>query len=543
MCKISLNQINFTVGALVENTKKLLSWYKKDCEVVDLSIFPELGIVGYPPEDLLYSSAFIKDIEFYQKKLLQVRKIKMLLYYLVLLLKKEKSYIILSILCKMAFYKILYIKTPCQIMGSLMKKDILQQKIHQTITLNNKSFLVLICEDLWQEDLAEKIAYLTFSEVIILNASPYNTAKLQKRLNLVRIFNKKVYYLNLIGGQDSLVFDGNSFVINENGELVKLLPSFQEAKELVNDSESQVKLPEDLAQDYQALMLGLSDYVQKNNFKEVLIALSGGADSALVSVIACDALGVDKVHLVTMPSQYTSKESFTDADLLIKKLNCASVRIINIEEINSSFLNNLAPFFKGRKSDLTEENLQARIRGVLLMSLANKFGFLVLATSNKSETAVGYATLYGDMCGAYSVIKDIYKTKIYELIKWRNKNIPVTSLHKVANPVAQNIIDKAPTAELRANQQDTDSLPEYRDLDQILYYLIEEKKSINEIVSYGFAKEIVVKIYKLLKIQNIKDIRQQLVLKYQLYLLIKSVEFLLLITMKIYSLIYLIIFF
>lgn len=500
MCKISLNQINFTVGALVENTKKLLSWYKKDCEVVDLSIFPELGIVGYPPEDLLYSSAFIKDIEFYQKKIIASTKNKnAALLFGTITKKGEKLYNTVYFVQNGILQNIIY-KNSLPNYGVFdEKRYFAAENTHQTITLNDKSFLVLICEDLWQENLAEKIAYLTFSEVIILNASPYNTAKLQKRLNLVRRFNKKVYYLNLIGGQDSLVFDGNSFVINENGELVKLLASFQEAKELVNDSESQVKLPEDLAQDYQALMLGLSDYVQKNNFKEVLIALSGGADSALVSVIACDALGVDKVHLVTMPSQYTSKESFTDADLLIKQLNCASVRRINIEEINSSFLHNLAPFFKGRKSDLTEENLQARIRGVLLMSLANKFGFLVLATSNKSETAVGYATLYGDMCGAYSVIKDIYKTKIYELIKWRNKNIPVTSLHKVANPVAQNIIDKAPTAELRANQQDTDSLPEYRDLDQILYYLIEEKKSINEIVSYGFAKEIVVKIYKLLK--------------------------------------------
>ena len=500
MTKLALNQVNFTVGALAKNTEKLISYYKKSANKVDLSIFPELGIAGYPPEDLLLSDSFLKKVAEYQGEIIaETKKNNSAILFGAITKEMGKLYNVAYFAQNGVLEQIIY-KNSLPNYGVFDEKryfDVKNQ--YQVITLKETRFLILICEDLWQDDLLIKLKNLRYDEVIILNASPYNTGKLKSRIALTTLLSKKCYYLNSVGGQDSLVFDGNSFILDNKGVLLDLLPSFEEVQILSKETKKPIILPESLAQDYNALTLGLADYVKKNNFSKVAIGLSGGADSALVAAIACDALGSDKVNLVTMPSKYTSAESFKDAESLLKQLNCNNHKQINIEEINSSFLTNLAPHFNNKAVDLTEENLQARIRGTLLMSLANKFGYLVLATSNKSESAVGYATLYGDMCGAYSVIKDVYKTKVYELIKWRNEHIPKLSLNPVKAPIDSNIITKAPTAELRDNQLDTDSLPDYEILDQILHHLIEEKKSIADIIAYGFNQEIVTRIYNLLK--------------------------------------------
>lgn len=500
MLNISLNQLNFTVGDLAKNTEKLISHYNNSEQNVDLSVFSELSITSYPAEDLLLSKAFVKEAEYYQNQVIKASKGKNTAILFGGILRENNQLFNVAYFAADGEIQDIIYKNSLPNYGVFDEKRYFAAKnTHKVITLKKENILILICEDLWQNNLVSKIKKLNFAEIIILNASPYSSGKLSERIQLVKNLNKKTYYLNLVGGQDSLVFDGYSFIVSKQGDLVKLMPGFKESIQNSSILKKDLSVPETLAQDYNALILALKDYVQKNNFDKVVIGLSGGADSALVAVIAADALGVDKVNLVTMPSKYTSEESFRDAKSLIEQLNCKQHIEINIEEINSAFLKNLQDIFASSKQDQTEENLQARIRGMILMSLANKFGYLLLATSNKSESAVGYATLYGDMCGAYSLIKDIYKTKIYDLMNWRNENIPELSINKVKNPIAQNIITKEPTAELRANQKDTDSLPDYEILDKILFQLIEEKKPISEISINKISKSLIEKIYYLVR--------------------------------------------
>ena len=506
--KLVIAQQNFLLGDLQGNFQKIANIYIKYQDEVDLIIFPELSLTSYPPEDLLLSQAFLE----------QNNQIKKQLYVLT---KNHRAAILYGdiflendVLYNAAIYikdgKAAKIIKKCFLPNYGVFDELRYFAPNQELTTVNiagEECLVLICEDLWHKDLLAIIEKKQpkLDKIIILNASPFAVDKFTRRYDLVKNLATKleseVIYVNLVGGQDSLVFDGKSFIVDRKGQLVTLLKSFSEDVKLIDDQKiTKIISYQDnkLADIYNALILSMRDYVYKNNFKSVLIGLSGGIDSALCAVLASDALGVENVYLVKMPSRYTSKQSFTDADNLINALGCKNILDLNIENIYNSFLTELETSFNNCQPDLTEENLQARIRGVLLMALSNKFSHLVLATSNKSESAVGYATLYGDMCGAFSPLKDIYKTLVYQLVKWRNNNVSLISFANNLNLVSSSLINKAPTAELRDNQKDSDNLPEYDILDQILAYLIEGRKSVSEIIELGFDRKEVEKINKLL---------------------------------------------
>jgi NAD+ synthase (glutamine-hydrolysing) len=504
MSIISVIQGNFSVGDFSKNQKNIISLYKKNSDA-DIVIFPEGAITGYPAEDLLLSQNFIKNSLLHQENIIAITT-KATIIFGGLSYENNKLYNV-AIIAREG--KILHVikKTNLANYGVFDEKRYFSQsKNLSVVNINNKNYLILICADLWDRDLLEKTAKLKFDHAIIINASPYNKGKINERINLVSNLCKKykisASYVNMVATQDNLIFDGSSFILNQEAKLVKLLKFCQEDGYKFNTNKLEISSKYQLNENsniYNALCFSLKEYLSKNKAKSVLIGLSGGVDSALIAVIACDAIGAENVHLVMMPSKFTSKASHEDANKLIKKLGCKNIYYFDIEDINSLFLQNLSSQFKDKASDNTEENIQARIRAIYLMALSNKFGHLVIATSNKSESAVGYATLYGDMCGAYSLIKDLYKTEIYELCKWRNNYIPNLSQTKIHNPIPDNIIKKAPTAELRANQKDSDNLPEYEILDQILEELIERQNSISAIVKIGFAKDLVEKVYNLLK--------------------------------------------
>ncbi len=348
--------------------------------------------------------------------------------------------------------------------------------------------------------------------IITINASPFSINKSQQRydaaMEFVKPLKKPLIYVNQIGAQDSLIFDGGSFALDKNGRKIVELAEFKEDDSLIkidnlgliNNQDKEPKTIKDINQKlhriYNSCILGIRDYLSKNNFKKVIIGMSGGIDSAICASMAVDAIGSQNVKLMALPSKFNSKTSFDDANKCSNNLG-VKLEAIEIEDIFSSFNKALEKQFSGKKTDLTEENLQSRIRGNLLMALSNKLGYLLLSTGNKSEMAVGYATIYGDMCGSLNPLKDIYKSDIFELAKWRNRNIPSISIYNKKNIIPKNIIDKEPTAELRENQKDSDSLPEYEILDKILFHLIEEEMSVDEIISLGFKAEIVKKVANL----------------------------------------------
>jgi NAD+ synthase len=306
--------------------------------------------------------------------------------------------------------------------------------------------------------------------------------------------------VNQVGGQDELVFDGGSFVVDHDGHLVVRLPFWKDVTHSVTWvrasgawtglSEAIAPMPDETQNTYQALMLGLRDYVNKNRFPGVLLGLSGGIDSALTAVVAVDALGPGRVRGVRLPSRFTSEASQDDAAMEADRLAIA-LDTIPIGDVVDAVERTLAPTFAGREPDITEENIQARARGLLLMAVSNKFGAMVLTTGNKSEMSVGYATLYGDMCGGYSVLKDLYKTEVYALAEWRNRCVPDGALGPAGEVIPASVLTKAPTAELRANQKDQDTLPEYAALDVMLTGLVEQERSVDEIARDGYERDVV----------------------------------------------------
>ncbi|MCM8762392.1 MAG: NAD+ synthase, partial [Candidatus Omnitrophica bacterium] len=386
------------------------------------------------------------------------------------------------------------------------------------VDLSGIPFGVNICEDIWHikgplKQQVKKGAKLIFN----ISASPYYIGKTKEREDIIKrqciSNNVWICYLNLVGGQDEIVFDGRSFITDNNGNIIYKATPFKEGLFIVDISldtsvddikadyfiphqftEANLSIPitryKELSEEeevYLAIMTGLKDYVIKNGFKKVVLGLSGGIDSSLVATIATDALGSENVICVFMPSRYSSKESEEDAKVLAENLHIRFLNI-SIDNIFTSYLKTLSPVFSGKETDITEENLQARIRGNLLMALSNKFGYLVLTTGNKSEISVGYSTLYGDMAGGFAVIKDLYKTNVYKLARYRN------SISKV---IPERVFTKAPTAELRPNQKDQDTLPPYDILDGILKEYIEKNKSFQEIVSAGFDREVVKKVLQM----------------------------------------------
>ncbi len=371
---------------------------------------------------------------------------------------------------------------------------------------------VMICEDMWFAGVAETLEESGAQMLIVLNGSPFEQGKGDERLAhavaRVRETGLALLYVNQVGGQDELVFDGASFGLTRDCGLAVQAPSFQESLiathwRLDADDRWALEPGDRVAPDegdaalWQALVLGLRDYVRKNRFPGVVLGLSGGIDSAIAAAIAVDALGRDAVHCVMMPSRYTSQDSLDDAAAAAALLG-VSLDTIAIEPAVETFSGMLASHFAGRAGDITEENLQSRIRGVTLMALSNKFGWMVLSTGNKSEMAVGYATLYGDMCGGFAVLKDLYKMQVFALARWRNANRPASLLGPDGPVMPDRIITKPPTAELRANQTDQDSLPPYPVLDGILAGLIEGEQSLEDLVGLGYDRATVVAVWRLL---------------------------------------------
>jgi len=376
-----------------------------------------------------------------------------------------------------------------------------------------------ICEDIWGDlDVCETLEESGAEILISPNGSPYYRHKMERRLQVVLkqvvATDLPLIYINQLGGQDELVFDGGSFVVNADRTLPIQMNQFEDGTVLTTwrrgadgwscDTGMRANLPDSQEADWRACVHGLRDYVNKNGFKNVVLGLSGGIDSAICAAMSVDALGEERVRCVMMPYHYTSEESHSDAEACATALG-VRYQTVPIFEPVEGFLSSLSNLFEGTEEGITEENLQSRSRGTILMAISNKFGSMVVTTGNKSEMSVGYATLYGDMNGGFNPIKDLYKMQVYDLSAWRNKNVPPDCLGPSGEVIPQNIIDKAPTAELREGQTDQDSLPEYPVLDAILEGLVEDELSVNEIVAkHGFDRELVERIEHLLYIAEYK---------------------------------------
>ena len=374
-----------------------------------------------------------------------------------------------------------------------------------------------VCEDSWYEDVCEAMVESGAEIILVPNGSPYYRGKFEKRISAMvsRVVENNVplVYLNMIGGQDDQAFDGGSFVLNRGGKLAVQMPLFDAAITHVDFNRTadgwvaaegeKAIFGDETAQDYRAMVETLRDYMGKTGFKKVLLGLSGGIDSAIVATIAADALGPENVRCVMLPSEYTSQASLDDAQAVVTALGC-NYDTVSIAGPRAAVSEALAPLFAGLADDLTEENIQSRMRGLLLMAQSNKFGEMLLTTGNKSEVAVGYATIYGDMAGGYNPIKDAYKMTVFALARWRNAHMPRLGLGPDGPVMPERIITKPPSAELRPDQKDSDSLPDYPVLDAILMALVEEELSVEDIAARGFDRDIVARIERLLYLAEYK---------------------------------------
>jgi NAD+ synthase len=374
-----------------------------------------------------------------------------------------------------------------------------------------------ICEDSWHEDVAETLAETGAEFLLVPNGSPYYRGKQDTRMNLMvaRVVETglPLIYLNMVGGQDDQVFDGASFALNPGGALALQMPAMETAITHIDLERGadgwrimdgdKVKQPDEWEQDYHVMVLSLRDYMRKTGFKKVLLGMSGGIDSAIVATIAADALGPENVRCVMLPSEYTSSDSLEDAKACATALGC-TYDFVPIKEGRDAITNTLAPLFEGYDEDLTEENIQSRLRGLLLMAMSNKFGSMLLTTGNKSEVAVGYATIYGDMAGGYNPIKDLYKTRVFETCRWRNENHRDWMMAPAGAVIPERIITKPPSAELRDDQKDSDSLPDYPVLDALLEMLVDNNASVADCVAAGFDRDVVKKVEHLIYISEYK---------------------------------------
>lgn len=374
-----------------------------------------------------------------------------------------------------------------------------------------------ICEDAWHPEVSETLAETGAQILLVPNGSPYHRGKLSVRSNLMvaRVVETglPLVYLNMIGGQDDQVFDGASFVLNPGGALAAQLPQFEPCITHIDFDETpdgwrarqgmMAAIPRAIEADYTAMVMSLRDYLAKTGFKKVLLGLSGGIDSAIVATIAADAIGPENVRCVMLPSRYTSQASLDDAEAVARNLGCR-LDTVSISDAQDTALGALAHLFAGLPEGLTEENIQSRLRGLLLMAMSNKFGEMLLTTGNKSEMAVGYCTIYGDMNGGYNPLKDLYKTRVFETCRWRNANHRGFMLAPAGEIIPPRVIDKPPSAELRPDQKDEDSLPPYAILDAILDGLVENEKSVAELVAAGFDRATVKKVEHLLYISEYK---------------------------------------
>jgi NAD+ synthase len=509
---IAIAQINPTVGDIPGNLALIRRARDESSALgADLVVFPELAIVGYPPEDLVLRPSLVEAAGAALDTL--VRESTSGPALVVTLPWREGECLHNAAALVADGTRHLRFKHELPNYGVFDEKRVFASgPLPEPVTFRDLRLGLPICEDVWFPTVTSHLARAGAELMLVPNGSPFDVGKFHQRMALAsdRVAETGVplAYVNLVGGQDELVFDGGSFVINGDGSFARLLPFWQSAVALTRWSRRDgrwvcesdgldVREPPRLSAIYSAMMLGLKDYVAKNRFPGVVLGMSGGIDSALTAAVAVDALGRDRVRGVRLPSRFTSRESQDDAAESARLLGMR-LETVEIEKPVVAAEAALAPIFSGRARDVTEENLQARVRGLLLMALSNKSGEMVVTTGNKSEMSVGYATLYGDMCGGYSVLKDVYKTEVYALARWRNAHLPDGALGSAGRVIPESSIVKAPTAELRPNQTDQDSLPPYDVLDAILNGLVEEEQSVSEIVSRGYPRETVVRVQHLL---------------------------------------------
>lgn len=521
---IGLAQINSTVGAFERNVSLIVqATQQAQQQGVEILVFPELALTGYQPEDLMYRPHFVEAHNQALAALQQQLSVFTGMHILVGHLHQEngKLYNAASLIVDGGICQT-YHKQALPNYGVFDEHRYFSPGSEAALfTYKDHCFAIAICEDVWLTEVATQAKQHNAQSLLVLNASPYTMQKDEQRVEVLRTnvstHQMNAFYCNLVGGQDELVFDGSSFVLDNQGKQINELSAFVSclsvyqltedgisAGAVVSLQENQVsQMQQPLLKNAQeciesevwrALVLATKDYCQKNGFKSVVLGLSGGIDSAVVLAVAVDALGANNVRAVMMPSRYTADISVNDAAEMAKLVGVRYDEIA-IAPMFNSFLTALAPVFEQREADTTEENIQARIRGVLLMSFSNKFGSLVLTTGNKSELATGYCTLYGDMVGGFAVIKDIPKTLVYRLANWRN------SIKRV---IPERIITRPPSAELRDNQTDQDSLPEYDVLDAILERMMELNQSSQEIIAAGYPEADVEKIARLLRINEYK---------------------------------------
>ncbi|WP_299424593.1 NAD+ synthase [uncultured Shimia sp.] len=516
--RLTLAQANPVMGDLAGNANKVREvWAEAKATQSDMVAFPEMFIVGYNAQDLILKPA------------LQAAALAEIEQLAVDCAEGPVVAVGGPLVQDGALYNAYFILKGGKIAHTQLKHHLPNYTVFDEERLfahgpmggpydvNGVRVGSPICEDAWFEDVPETLEETGAEILVVPNGSPYYRDKFDRRMNhmVARVIETELplVYLNMVGGQDDQVFDGGSFVLNPGGQLAMQLPVFDEAVAHVEFERTaagwrckdgpKALLPAGEEQDYRVSVEALRDYMGKTGFKKVLLGLSGGIDSALVATIAVDALGAENVRCVMLPSEYTSQESLDDAEDIAKRLG-VHYDYVPIAEGRAAITNTLAPLFEGTEPGLTEENIQSRLRGLLLMALSNKFGEMLLTTGNKSEVAVGYATIYGDMAGGYNPIKDMYKTRVFETSRWRN------SVHRdwmngpAGEVIPVNIIDKPPSAELRPDQKDEDSLPPYDVLDAILFMLVDEDKSVADCVAAGYERETVKRVEHLVYISEYK---------------------------------------
>jgi NAD+ synthase len=517
--RLTMAQLNPTVGDLTGNaTKAHSAWVTAKDAGADMVALPEMFIVGYSTQDLVMKPAFHQAAE----------------AAIVALAAKCADGPTMGIggpyFADDRLYNAYYICRGGEIVARQLKHFLPNYNVFDEVRQFRRGPIQgpyaipggprigsPICEDAWYEDVAEGMVESGAEILVVPNGSPFRREKFDVRMSkmVARVVENDVplVYVNMVGGQDDQIFDGGSFVLNRGGKLTVQMPLFDEAIGHVDyiqgengweaiDGEK-VIFPDDLEQDYRAMVESLRDYCGKTRFEKVLLGLSGGIDSAIVAAIAADALGPDNVRCVMLPSEYTSQSSLEDAQGVVDALGC-KYDTVSISGPRAAVSEALAPLFAGMDDGLTEENIQSRMRGLLLMAQSNKFGEMLLTTGNKSEVAVGYATIYGDMNGGYNPIKDMYKTRVFDACRWRNANHRPWMKAPAGEVIPVAIIDKPPSAELRPDQRDDDSLPPYDILDGILKMLVDADKSVADCVAAGFERETVKRVEHLLYISEYK---------------------------------------
>lgn len=515
---ITLAQMTQAVGDLRGNADAMIAVYQSKPDS-DLIVFPELQLIGYPPEDLVLKPAVVERAETELQRLAEATADSTPAMLVGSIFREDgKLYNGIALLEGGQIKDVRY-KVELPNYGTFDEKRLFASgPLPEPIAFRGCKIGLPICEDVWFPTVCEHLKALGAEMLISIHGSPYEIEKDDRRLGQVatqrvRETGLPLLFLNRIGGQDEVVFDGASFVLNGDTSVMHQLPDWDEAivdthwsKEGASWTCQQGeihKLDDHPADIYNAMIVGLRDYVNANRFPGVILGLSGGIDSALSAAVAVDALGADRVWCVMMPSRFTSQESLDDAAGCAKMLG-TKLDNISIVPAVEGFDAMLEGSFADKDVDTTEENIQSRIRGVTLMAMSNKFGHMLLTTGNKSEMSVGYATIYGDMAGGYSVLKDAYKLTCFKLSEWRNRNKPSLGMGPDGPVMPDTVITKPPTAELREDQKDSDSLPDYEILDPLLHGLVEEELSVSDLVERGFDRETVIRIEKLLYIAEYK---------------------------------------